>query len=167
MHPDTELEDCHGLSERGYWQTVRLWGVCESALKPQFVQEGQYPENDKYRRSRDIFHFPEGLTQCSPLSRELDTDNKGCYQVTEQDVANGLVLVELDSSHLKERIISQEAENLAHFAELTEQIKVKEVHENQSLSQLKNANLQKKFALMDCDYHNPGLAQYGADGEDS
>jgi len=71
------------------------------------------------------------------------------YQVTEQDIAEGLVLVELDSSNLKERIISQETDVQANFANLTEQIKVKEVRENRSLSELKNANLQKKFALMD------------------
>jgi multidrug resistance efflux pump len=71
------------------------------------------------------------------------------YQVTEQDVNDGLVLVELDSSQLKERIISQETDVQANFANLTEQIKVKEVRENRSLSELKNANLQKKFALMD------------------
>ena len=51
VHPGTELEDCHGLLERGYWQTVRLRGVCELALKPHVVQEGLYPENDL--RSRD------------------------------------------------------------------------------------------------------------------
>jgi multidrug resistance efflux pump len=71
------------------------------------------------------------------------------YQVTEQDIAGGLVLVELDSSNLRERIISQETDVHANFANLTEQVKVKEVRENRSLSELKNANLQKKFALMD------------------
>ena len=71
------------------------------------------------------------------------------YQVTEQDVTEGLVLVELDSSNLRERIISQETDVQANFANLTEQIKLKEVRENRSLSDLKDANLQKKFALMD------------------
>ena len=71
------------------------------------------------------------------------------YQVTEQDITDGLVLVELDSSNLRERIISQETDVQANFANLTEQIKLKEVRENRSLSDLKNANLQKKFALMD------------------
>jgi len=71
------------------------------------------------------------------------------YQVTEQDVNDALVLVELDSSRLRERIISQETELQTHFAELTEQIKTKEVRENSSLSKLKDANLKKKFALMD------------------
>jgi len=71
------------------------------------------------------------------------------YQVTEEDVANNLLLVELDSSRLRERIISQETDVQANFANLTEQIKVREVRENRSLSELKSANLQKKFALMD------------------
>lgn len=71
------------------------------------------------------------------------------YQVTEVDVADGKVLVELDSSQLRERILSQESEVQASKANLTEQIKFKEVRENRSLSELKDGNLKKKFALMD------------------
>lgn len=71
------------------------------------------------------------------------------YQVTEADVANGKVLVELDSSDLRDRIVSQETDVQASLANYTEQIKFKEVRENRSLSELKNGNLQKKFALMD------------------
>lgn len=71
------------------------------------------------------------------------------YQVTEEDVANGKVLVELDSSELRERLLNQETDVQASLANLTETIKYKEVRENRSLSELKNGNLQKKFALMD------------------
>jgi len=71
------------------------------------------------------------------------------YQVTEQDVADGKVLVELDSSDLRERLLNQETDVQASLANLTEMIKFKEVRENRSLSDLKNGNLQKKFALMD------------------
>jgi len=46
-------KECHGLSERGYWQTVWPWGVCELALKPQTVQEGLYPENDMGSRDQN------------------------------------------------------------------------------------------------------------------
>jgi multidrug efflux pump subunit AcrA (membrane-fusion protein) len=71
------------------------------------------------------------------------------YQVTEEDVANGKVLVELDSSELRERLLNQETDVQASLANLTEMIKYKEVRENRSLSDLKNGNLQKKFTLMD------------------
>ena len=53
VHPGTELEDCHGLSERGYWQTVQFWGVCELALKSQIAQEGLYPVNGLQGRDQN------------------------------------------------------------------------------------------------------------------
>ncbi len=71
------------------------------------------------------------------------------YQVTEKDVADGKVLVELDSSELRERLLNQETDVQASLANMTEMVKFKEVRENRSLSELKNGNLQKKFALMD------------------
>ena len=32
-------KDCHGLSGRGYWQTVQFWGVCELALESQIERD--------------------------------------------------------------------------------------------------------------------------------
>ena len=46
-------KECHGLSERGYWQTVLWWGVCEPELKPHIAQEGLYPENVKQGRDQN------------------------------------------------------------------------------------------------------------------
>ena len=71
------------------------------------------------------------------------------YQVTEENVENGLVLVELDSSTIKDRITSQEVDFQATLANLTESIKEKEVQENRNLSDIKTASLARKFALMD------------------
>jgi putative ABC transport system permease protein len=85
---------------------------------------------------------------CSTKHYRQSADKEG-YQVTEQDVNDGLVLVELDSSELRDRILSQESDVHATLADLTEQLKLKEVRENRSLSDLKNATLQMKFALMD------------------
>jgi hypothetical protein len=53
VHPGTELEDCHGLSGRGYWKTVQLWGACELALKPQVAREGLYLINDWQSRDQN------------------------------------------------------------------------------------------------------------------
>ena len=53
VHPGTELEEWHGYSKRGYWQTVLSLGVCELALKPEVIQEGLYPENVKQGRDQN------------------------------------------------------------------------------------------------------------------
>lgn len=71
------------------------------------------------------------------------------YQVSEDDVADKLVLVELDSSALEDRITSQEIDFQATLANLTEAIKQKEVQENRNVSDIKTASLATKFALMD------------------
>ena len=71
------------------------------------------------------------------------------YQVTEEDVLKGLVLVELDSAPIEEKIRSQELDAQGALANLMEYIKVKEIRESANLSSIKAASLEAKFALMD------------------
>lgn len=71
------------------------------------------------------------------------------YQVTEEDVENNLILVELDSSAIVERIKSQETEVEGALANLMEYVKQKEIRESANLSSIKDASVQAKFALMD------------------
>jgi HlyD family secretion protein len=71
------------------------------------------------------------------------------YQVTQEDVTEALVLVELDSSALEDRVTAQEIDFQATLANLTEAIKQKEVQENRNVSDIKTASLATKFALMD------------------
>ena len=71
------------------------------------------------------------------------------YQVTDEDVANGLILVELDNAYLEERLTSQEIEFQNTLVNLTESVKEKEIQENRNLSNIKTASLKAKFALMD------------------
>lgn len=71
------------------------------------------------------------------------------YQVTEEDVANKLILVELDSSSIVERIKSQETEVQGELANVMEYIKQREIRESANLSKIKDASVQAKFALMD------------------
>jgi HlyD family secretion protein len=71
------------------------------------------------------------------------------YQVTEEDVINNLILVELDSSAIVERIKSQETEVHGALANLMEYVKQREVRESANLSSIKGASVQAKFALMD------------------
>lgn len=71
------------------------------------------------------------------------------YQVTEEDVKNELILVELDSSAIVERIKSQETEVQGALANLMEYIKQREIRESANLSSIKDASVKAKFALMD------------------
>lgn len=71
------------------------------------------------------------------------------YQVTEQDVKNELILVELDSSAIVERIKSQETEVQGALANLMEYVKQREIRESANLSSIKDASVKAKFALMD------------------
>ncbi len=80
------------------------------------------------------------------------------YQVTENDVANGLVLVELDSSAIVERIKSQETEVQGALANLMEYVKQREIRESANLSSIKDASVQAKFALMDFQKYLGGSA---------
>ena len=71
------------------------------------------------------------------------------YQVTEEDVSNQLILVELDSSAIVERIKSQETEVQGALANLMEYVKQREIRESANLSSIKGASVEAKFALMD------------------
>ena len=71
------------------------------------------------------------------------------YQVTEKDVAEGLVLVELDSSAIVERIKAQETDVQAALANWMEYVKMREIRESANLSSIKDASVKAKFALMD------------------
>jgi len=71
------------------------------------------------------------------------------YQVSEEDVANGLVLVELDASAIVERIKSQETEVQGALANLMEYVKQREIRESANISAIKDASMKAKFALLD------------------
>jgi HlyD family secretion protein len=71
------------------------------------------------------------------------------YQVTEEDVEKGLVLVELDASTIVERIKAQETDVQGALANLMEYVKQREIRESSNLSSIKTASVQSKFALMD------------------
>lgn len=71
------------------------------------------------------------------------------YLVTEEDVRNKKVLVELDSSELKDRITSQEIQLQSTQATLTEAINAYDIQFNQSRSDVQAAEQKARFALMD------------------
>jgi len=71
------------------------------------------------------------------------------YQVTEEDVANKRVLVELDSSAIEERIRAQQTDVQGALANLMEYVKQREIRESANLSSIKDTSMKAKFALMD------------------
>ena len=114
------------------------------------VQEG--PMTISVREGGNIEALESQVIRSQVRSREgtkiLHIVEEG-YKVTDEDIAKGLVLVELDRSYLDERLTSQEIEFQNTLVNLTESVKEKEVQENRNLSLIKTASLKSKFALMD------------------
>lgn len=71
------------------------------------------------------------------------------YFVTPQDVAEGKVLVELDSKELLDRLTEQELQYQNALASFTEAREEYSIRINQNQSDMKASELQSKFALMD------------------
>ncbi|NIA12864.1 MAG: HlyD family efflux transporter periplasmic adaptor subunit [Nitrospiraceae bacterium] len=71
------------------------------------------------------------------------------YMVTEQDVADGKILVELDSTDLLERQIAQELDYQNALAAFTEATEAFDIQLNQNRSDITSAELAVKFAGMD------------------
>ena len=71
------------------------------------------------------------------------------YQVTEQDVADQTLLVELDSSEIRQKLVTQELQFQSTVASLTEAQNALDIQVNQNLSDVKAAELAMKFARMD------------------
>ena len=71
------------------------------------------------------------------------------YMVTSEDVENGKLLVELDSTELEEKQISQELDYQNSLANFTEAREAFEIQVNQNQSDITSAELEVKFARMD------------------
>ena len=73
------------------------------------------------------------------------------YLVTEADVTNNKVLVELDSSDLEKQIAQQEIQYQQAVASLIDAQQNYEIQLNQNQSDIKAAELKARFARMDFD----------------
>jgi multidrug resistance efflux pump len=71
------------------------------------------------------------------------------YQVTEEDVKSKKVLAELDSSKLKQNLVSQEITFQGTQSALTEAQQGYEIQVNQNKTDIKAAEQKARFALMD------------------
>jgi multidrug resistance efflux pump len=73
------------------------------------------------------------------------------YQVTEDDVRNSKVLVELDSSEIQKQLVQQEIQFQSAAASLTDAQQAYDIQLNQNLSDIKAAEQKRRFARMDLD----------------
>ncbi len=73
------------------------------------------------------------------------------YQVTDEDVANGKVLVELDSSEIQKQLVQQEIQLQSASAAFTDSQQTYEIQLNQNVSDIKAAEQKARFARMDFD----------------
>ncbi len=71
------------------------------------------------------------------------------YLVTEDDIKNGKVLVELDSSDLRERLTTQEIQFQSTLSGFIEARQAYDIQLNQNRSDLKDAEQKSRFARMD------------------
>ncbi len=96
----------------------------------------------KARRSIDINCNVEGQSTIISIVPE------GVF-ITEEDVKNGKVLVELDSSSLEEQIATREIDFASSEAALTEANEAYDIQVKQNESDITAAELAVKFALLD------------------
>lgn len=73
------------------------------------------------------------------------------YLVSESDVTNGKVLVELDSSEIQKQIVQQEISYESSAASLTEAQQGYDIQLNQNLSDVEAAEQKARFARLDLD----------------
>lgn len=92
--------------------------------------------------SQEIKSEVEGQTKILSIVEEG-------YMVTQEDIDNGKLLVELDATELLERQMNQELEYQNSLAALTEAREAYEIQLNQNRSDITAAELDTKFARMD------------------
>jgi len=93
-------------------------------------------------KSKDIKSEVEGRTTIISIVDEGTI-------ITPQDVNNGRVLVELDSSEIKEKLVQREINFLSAESSLAEARESLEIRKKQNESDVKSSRQKLKFALMD------------------
>lgn len=82
------------------------------------------------------------------------------YLVTDEDVANGKVLVELDASEIETQMVQQEIQFQSASASFTDAQQNYEIQRNQNVSDIKAAEQKARFARMDFDkFLGEGVAE--------
>ena len=169
--PVTPANPSEAASERRSAWGSRAWtiglvvlagaGVAVAAYRPWKGESG--PDNTlaTYTVSRDelVMSVKEGGNIESQEKLEIKSEVEGNTTiigivpegtiVTGEDVEDGRVLVELDSSKLKDQLISQEEALESARINYTDALQSKNIQENQNRSNVNKALLKVKFARMD------------------
>lgn len=135
------------------------------------------------RRGPLDIHILEGGGIEAMESQEIRSEIKGMqgtkvlkivdegYLVTDDDVKNGKILVELDSSEIRQRTITEEIQFQSTLAMLTEAQQAYDIQVNQNITDIKAAEQKAKFARMDFEKYmgetatQEILTQLGMDAE--
>ena len=115
-----------------------LFTVCRSDLTISITESGDI----KALNSKDIKSEVEGRTTIISIVDEGTN-------ITAEDVNDGKILVELDSSDIKQRLTQQEINFLNSESSYTEAKEALDIQKKQNDSDIKAGQMKVKFALMD------------------
>ncbi len=118
--------------------TATTFPVAHGSLEITVVEGG----NVESREAQEIRSQVQGQTQILTIVEEG-------YRVTQEDIDNGKILVELDSSQLVEQLTQQEITYLNASAALTEAREQFQIQVSQNESDIHDSELALKFARMD------------------
>ncbi|MBI2947121.1 MAG: HlyD family efflux transporter periplasmic adaptor subunit, partial [Verrucomicrobia bacterium] len=157
----------HLAKQRPFWEQRWLWGAGAIALILALYGWLGRPKPDAIgstfvaRRGPLQISVLEGGSIEARESQEIRSEVKGPqgtkilsiveegYLVTEEDVKNGKILVELDSSEIKDRIVTHDIQFQSTIASLIEAQQAYDIQLNQNKSDLKLAEQKVRFARMD------------------
>ncbi len=124
----------HGEQEAG----AVSWRVQRGPLRITVLEKGEVEALEKQEIKSEV----HGETKIISIVDEG-------YRVTEEDVKNKKILVELDSSQLKDKLVQKEIEFQSTLASLTEAQEQYQIQLKQNESDIKAAELAVKFKRMD------------------
>ena len=133
------------------WVFLRSGGSGDAAAGQTFVvRQGDLPVTVTEGGSIEALESQEIRSEIKGYqgTKILSIVDEG-YQVTQEDVDNEKLLVELDSSEIRQKIVTQEIQFQSTVASLTEARNARDIQVNQNLSDVKAADLKVKFARMD------------------
>lgn len=151
------------IPKKPLWRLILLAAIILAALFLLFRPKGGKATGTTFAARRGPLQISvlEGGSIEAMESQEIRSQIKGYqgtkilsiveegYLVTEEDIKNGKVLVELDSSELRERLTTQEIQFQSTLSGFIEARQAYEIQLNQNRSDLKAAEQKARFARMD------------------
>jgi len=123
-------------------------GKTASSATTFVARRGTLPITVTEGGSVDALERQEVKSEIRGMTKILSIVDEG-YQVTEEDVKNGKILVELDDSDLEQRLTQQEIQYQSALSAYADAKTSYEIQIKQNESDIKSAELEVKFARMD------------------